>query len=48
VREGYLSIAQEEGKRFHVVEGQHSIEEIHEHIWSLVQPHLQKHPEKSP
>jgi dTMP kinase len=41
VREGYLTLAREEPKRFAVVNGMRSIDEIHNEIWNIVQSRLE-------
>ena len=40
VRQGYLTIAQEEPKRFITINGMRPIQEIHEEIWNAVQQRL--------
>ncbi|MDQ8194979.1 dTMP kinase [Coraliomargarita sp. SDUM461004] len=40
VRQGYLSLAAAHPERFHVLDGNQSIQSLEEQIWAIVAPHL--------
>ena len=42
VRKGFLTIAQQEKERFHVIDGKKQINSIADEIWNIVKPYLYK------